>query len=385
MSETNGNNSSLFGNLQKTGLGLFANNNQGGLFGNNNQNTGTGGLFGCGNQNTGTGGLFGCDNQNTSKNSLFTGGLFGNNINEKDNLEKKAKPRSNNIFNEEIEKCKHKDNYIAYCTKSMLLNKIGLLCYNCLYNYHKEDISQCIPIEYNNFENYKKFYKDCINKHKNILKDKFDEIISMLEKYENEEIEDIYDLLEQKINLDDELPIEIPFIDRFEFAIKKKIMSLLENSLFNSIYYRCNTLNLYKKNLNELKISQYNPNENEIIKFKSLTDFNLCGVGIPNNLNGEENSIAINFYTGNNTRWQMLTTFEKKENLSLGIFTSYKIHIKANEEYTIEFKGIKNLNYISNDEEYNKNSNITINSNNAETILACLLIELNDNHYFLIN
>ena len=160
-------------------------------------------------------------------------------------------------------------------------------------------------------------------------------------------------------------------------------MLLLENSLFKSIY-RCNALNLYKNNLNELKISQKNPNDNEIIKFKSSTSFNLYGVGIPNNLNGEENSIAINFTENNWTR-QMLTTFEKKGNLSLGIFKSNKIHIKACEEYTVEFKGIKDLNYISNDEEYNKNSKITINSNNAETILACLLIELNDNHYFLIN
>ena len=384
MSKTNGNTVSLFGNEQKTSV-LF----QGGLFGNNNQNTC---LFGYNNETTSkgslsgntTGVLFGINNANNHGTSTLS--LFGSNINKNDNLEKKAEPRNNNNSDEKKEKCRHKDNYIAYCTKSKFWDEGGLLCYKCLYNYHKDHISQCIPIEYNNFENYKKFYKDCINKHKNILKDKFDEIISILEKYENEEIEDINDLFEQKINLDYELPIEIPFIDRFEFGIKKKIMSLLENSLFNSMY-RCNTLNLYKSILNELKISQYNPNDNEIIKFKSLTDFNLCGVGIPNNLNGEENSIAINVYTGkNNNRWQMLTTFEQKENLSLGIFKSNKIHIKANEEYTIEFKGIRDLNYISNDEEYNKNSKITINSNNAETILACLLIELNDNgNYFLIN
>ena len=61
MSKTNGNTVSLFGNEQKTSV-LF----QGGLFGNNNQNT-------C---------LFGYNNESTSKGSLSgntTGVLFGNN------------------------------------------------------------------------------------------------------------------------------------------------------------------------------------------------------------------------------------------------------------------------------------------------------------------
>jgi hypothetical protein len=264
------------------------------------------------------------------------------------------------------------DNYIAYCTKD-LKDEGGLLCYNCLYDYHNDHISQCIPIEFDNFENYKKYYKDHINKCKNILKDKFDEIISMLEKYEKEEIEDISNLFEQKIDLNYELPIEIPFIERFEIAINRKIMSLLDSLLFNrSVNY--NTLNLYKNNLNALKISQNNPNNSETIKIKSLIDFNLYGVGIPKIINDEENFIEIKLYKGNSLL-KTINQFEDKDNLSIGVIESGLIQIKKNEEYTFEFRGINDLNYVSNDEEYNKNSKITISSNNAETILACLIIE----------
>jgi len=67
--------------------------------------------------------------------------------------------------------------------------------------------------------------------------------------------------------------------------------------------------------------------------------------------------------------------FENYENLSIGLFDTNIIKINKNTDYYIEIKGIKNLDYISNDEDYNENTKLEINSNNQETILAGLIIE----------
>ena len=323
-----------------------------------------------------TASLFGTNNQS----ALFGQSLFSNS--NQNNLSKssdkeinsieKKEPRNNNISKDVKKKCEHTDNYIAYCIE-FLENEGGLVCYNCLYDYHKDHNSKCIPIEFNSFEKYKKFYKDHINKCKNILRDKFNEIISILDKYENEEIEDISNLFEQKINLKYELPIEIPFIERFEYAINKKIMSLLDDLLFkNTLNYKL--LNLYKNDLNSLKINQNNPNNSETITIKSSTSFNLHGIGIPKIIDNKENSIEIKIYHGNSLLLT-INQFENEDNLSFAKFRLLPLSFFQNDEYTIEFTGINNLNYISNDEEYNKNSKIKINSSNAETILACLLTQ----------
>ena len=44
-------------------------------------------------------------------------------------------------------------------------------------------------------------------------------------------------------------------------------------------------------------------------------------------------------------------------------------------DYSMSLEGIKNLDYISNDEEYNENTKLEINSNIQETVLAALIIE----------
>ena len=87
-----------FGNTKpqnQTGTGnLFgqSNNNQGGLFGANNQGNNQGGLFGANNQGNNQGGIFGANNQGNNQGNLFgannqgnnQGGLFGaNNQNNK--------------------------------------------------------------------------------------------------------------------------------------------------------------------------------------------------------------------------------------------------------------------------------------------------------------
>ena len=173
------------------------------------------------------------------------------------------------------------------------------------------------------------------------------------------------------VNLNFELPIEIPFMERFEIAIKNKILSLLNKVIFNDSIYFGKYLNLFKNDLKELKINQNNPNNSEIIKIKSSINFNLLGIGIPKILN-KDKSVEVNIYN-QNTLLEKITKFENNDNLS--IFHSNLIEIKNNDEYSIEIKGIDGLNYIDNEEEYNDISKIDINSNNQETILSCIIIE----------
>ena len=411
----NGNNNNqsgdrgLFGNNNQNTGGLFGNNNQnsGGLFGNNNQNTGglfgnnnnqqTGGLFGNSNQNTGR--LFGSGDQNSegglfdNNNSLNIGGLFRkthDNINSNNN---------NNIFgilqnNNEVivqennpikiprnnmrklikdrKKCIHENDFTSYYIEKED-DESGLLCYNCLYKYYKNDIQNCIPIKENNFENYKKFYKDCITKYKVNIQNLFKEIISEIEKYENEEIDNISTLLDEKVDLKFKLPVEIPFIERFEIAINRKIISLLDNKLFNCKINH-NYVNLYQNELKGLKFKKNNPNEKEIIKIRSSVDFNIFGIALPKIPENEENNIEMVLTSGNLTL-NKITKFENYENLSIGLFDTNIIKINKYTDYFIEIKGIKNLDYISDDEEYNENTKLEINSNNQETALAALIIE----------
>ena len=50
-----------------------------------------------------------------------------------------------------------------------------------------------------------------------------------------------------------------------------------------------------------------------------------------------------------------ITKFENYENLSIGLFDSNIIKINKNSDYFIEIKGIKNVDYISDDEKYTLN------------------------------
>ena len=66
--------------------------------------------------------------------------------------------KDNMLKNKKINKCNHKNFFSSYCLFDSK-NEGGLMCYECLYNYHKEHISKCIPIRKNNFTNYINFYK----------------------------------------------------------------------------------------------------------------------------------------------------------------------------------------------------------------------------------
>ena len=234
-------------------------------------------------------------------------------------------------------------------------------------------IKKILKVGYYSFENYKKFYKTCINKYKVNIKKIFKEIISVIEEYENEEIENISTLFDDKVDLKFELPVEISFIERFEIAINKKIISLLDNKLFNcKINHNC--VNLFQNELKELKFKENNPNEKEIIKIRSSIDFNIFGIALPKIPENEGNDIEMNLIS-DNIILNKIEKFENYENLSIGLFNTNKIKINKNTDYLIEIKGIKNLDYIRNDEEYNENTKLEISSNNQETILAALIIE----------
>lgn len=366
---------------------LFGNNySVGGLSGNHNpfirsirnNNKGTG-LFGNNNEDN--------ENYNNPKADIVSQGSKTNNIiefnnnnidelsenNSTQNIIANKNARNNKLSsNRNIIKCNHEKNFVCFCIENSK-NEGGLLCYECLFQYHKDHISKCIPINNNNFDNYKNFYKQFIKNYKINLKKKFDEIISKLEKYENEVIDNFSTLFEKNVDLEFELPIEVPFIERFEIAIKTKILSLLEEEIFdNVIHYNC--LNLFKNCLKDLKIEEKNPNYYESIKLKSDMDFNLLGIGIPKIPEEDKREIEVKIYKGNSLL-DKITEFENYENLSIGIFDSETIEIERGAEYSIELKGLKDLDYIKKEEKYNYESKIEICSSNSETLLACFIID----------
>ena len=228
----------------------------------------------------------------------------------------------------------------------------------------------------NNFENYKHQYKQYINKKKINIKKQFDEIISKLNEYENEVIDNISELFEEKVDLDFDLPVKISFIERFENAINRKISSLIETISFSSLV-NPNCINLFKNELDDLKFSENNPNYFETLKLKSSINFNLKGIGLPKFGDIENNAVEVKIYKGNVLLGE-ITKFQNFDNLSVGYFKSTDsdfIEVESDTEYSLIIKGIKNMDYVSNEEEYNDKTKIQIYSSNWETILVCLVIE----------
>ena len=293
-----------------------------------------------------------------------------------------SKNIENSLILEKEEKCKcnHKKYFASFCIDDPI-EEGGLMCYECLYKYHKNHISKCIPIKTDYFPIYKNHYKNCIKKYKEKLTNKFDKIISLLDNYENEEMEDISYLLEKKLDISFELPIEIPFIERLEIGVNKKISSIVEREIINiqndnHYNYSVIYLNLFQNELKKLKLIENNSKDTETIKFRSSVNLNLLGLGIPKIKEGKEEDIEVNLFKDNNLLEDKLK-FENNDNLSVGIFESGKIEVIKDNEYSIMFKYIKDFTCISREEKHNDNSKITAKSNNPESILACLIIELN--------
>lgn len=306
-------------------------------------------------------------------------------------IEKNVKPFENKNMSKNIEnsliiekeekcKCNHKKYFASFCIDDPI-EEGGLMCYECLYKYHKNHISKCIPIKTDYFPIYKNHYKNCIKKYKEKLTNKFEKIISLLDNYENEEMEDISYLLEKKLDISFELPIEIPFIERLEIGVNKKISSIVEREIINiqndnHYNYSVIYLNLFQNELKKLKLIENNSKDTETIKFRSSVNLNLLGLGIPKIKEGKEEDIEVNLFKDNSLLEDKLK-FENNDNLSVGIFESGKIEVIKDNEYSIMFKYIKDFTCISREEKHNDNSKITAKSNNPESILACLIIELN--------
>jgi len=293
-----------------------------------------------------------------------------------------SKNIENSLIIEKEEKCKcnHKKYFASFCIDDPI-EEGGLMCYECLYKYHKNHISKCIPIKTDYFPIYKNHYKNCIKKYKEKLTNKFEKIISLLDNYENEEMEDISYLLEKKLDISFELPIEIPFIERLEIGVNKKISSIVEREIINiqndnHYNYSVIYLNLFQNELKKLKLIENNSKDTETIKFRSSVNLNLLGLGIPKIKEGKEEDIEVYLFKDNSLLEDKLK-FENNDNLSVGIFESGKIEVIKDNEYSIMFKYIKNFTCISREEKHNDNSKITAKSNNPESILACLIIELN--------
>ena len=280
--------------------------------------------------------------------------------------------RNNENIPKKIYKCCHKRFFVSYCTSNSE-NDGGLICYECLYKYHGDHISKCLPIKKNAFNFYKNHYKRCINKYRNNLKNLFDRMQYILDYFENETIDEISTFFEKKLNLNFDLPIEIPFKDRFEMAVNRKLTSLF-NKQIN--IYNNNCLNLFQGEFETLYYKGGNPNKLENIILKSSYNFDLLGIGIPILNNQNEKSIKIKVYKEDYLlESEIRFSTDSQKRLSKLIFNTKPINIESEVEYRIEINGIYGLPFISNFELYNKNSKIKINSSNSETMLACLIIK----------
>ena len=319
-------------------------------------------------------------NDNAKSCNPFCDSLFGikeknDNTNSKDDNHNFTIRKSNNQSQKEnIIKCNHKNYFTSYCLLDSK-NIGGLMCYECLYKYHKDHISQCIPIRKKLFNYYSNFYRVTINKYKEYLKCMFYEIIKFIDDYfGNDKISDISSLLEEKVNLNFELPIEVPFIERFEIAINSKISSIL-NKKFEDLFNINKYLNLFKCELKNLSYCENNPNSSERIKIESSVNFKLVGFGIPRIKKVDLANIKFKFYKGNKIIKNGIEYFNEKDFFCILPFASNPIEVESNTEYFIEFEGIGGLSYICDEEEYNDNSKIKITSNNRETFLSCLIIK----------
>lgn len=301
-------------------------------------------------------------------------GRITNNINlfnADNNEKKKAKNNSVESQKKKNKKCSHNKYFTSYCI-SEKEDISHLMCYECLYRYHKKGISKCIPIKMDYFEKYKKYYKELISEYKNNIKIKFEKIIDILDDYENEEIKDISSLFEDKLDLNFELPIEIPFIERFKIATNRKLSKVLDNQ-YESL--KINFLNLFENNLKDLKAEENNPNDSETVIFKSSVDFNLLGIGIPKTSEKEKEKLEIEIYKENYLLKEEIKYSENEDLFLTLIMFDYPIKIVKNMEYSIKMNFIEGFNYIANEENYNIDSKIEINSDNNETILCCFIIE----------
>ena len=313
--------------------------------------------------------LFTTQTSSSSENTNFKF-LFGNG-----NSEKK---RTNAKFltnQKPFGKCNHFEKYCAFCPKE----GIGLICYDCIYEY---DLKDCIPLK-KNIDYYKEISINYINEIKNVLKNK---LINKLDEF-FKAIEIIFvksnnfDSLLKKLDINFGLPIEIPFEDRIKIGINKRISKF--KNIFSKEIELDNLINIYESKLEDLKIKLSYPSINEIIEISSRTPFTLKGFGIPKISKEIINNIKISYQqtsgnifgknNNNSTPRNIEFTIEEKDDLSLIKFDD-SIDIDSN--YSIfTFEGISGISYIDNENEFiTIHNNIDFSSRNQESIIACILV-----------
>ena len=354
----------LFGNNSSQSFGLF----------NNNKNSQTNPFNGI-NSSQSTG-LFNNNknSQNNTFNTLFN--PFNDNNFQTNNIgDFEEKNRTNKKMNKTFIKCNHINQFCAFCPKE----EIGLICYKCIYKYNIEN-NNCIPIE-KNFDYYKNIYKNQLNIIKDKIKNKFNEFLLEIEKL-SDNLENIQSLIE-KIDLNFVLPIEVSFEERLEIGINKTISKMVNNLIKDqkSTFY----LNLYETKLKNLKFNNLYPYKEENILIESQIPFIMKGIGIPKL--SKENKENINIVLTRKKKVGLFSTnepeinipaeikeTEENKNLTIGILKE-SVNIQPNEEYSIKISGLNSCTYIDNEEEYNLNNKILIQSNNDKSILACLILE----------
>ena len=142
-------------------------------------------------------------------------------------------------------------------------------------------------------------------------------------------------------------------------------------------------LNIYETKLKNLKFKTSYPHKEENIAIKSKIPFILKGIGIPKVSKEIKDNIKISLsikslaFLLNEPEKIIpieLKDSEETNNLSIGILEN-PVNIETNKNYKIKFSGINLCTYIDNEEEYNIHNKILVESDNDESILACLILE----------
>lgn len=138
-----------------------------------------------------------------------TNNLFiSNNLNELNFNIEVFKTNEKKIIKDAL-KCNHIGKYCAFCLKE----KIGPICYDCIYQYNLNN-NDCIPMK-ENFDFYKKVYENQFVWIKEKVKKLYDTILKELDKFKLDSSDNI-ETLTKKIDLSFELPIEVPLEERIE-------------------------------------------------------------------------------------------------------------------------------------------------------------------------
>ena len=311
--------------------------------------------------------------------NLFSNNIFSFNNNNQDST---FEINSKKIIPNSIQ-CNHVNKYVAYNT----IDIAGPICYSCIHKYNLQN-ENCIPIE-ENYEYYKNIYQNYLNLFKERINNVFTEFLEEIDKLNVDKFDNFYTLFDN-LELNFVLPIEVSLEERIEIGISKKLLKMVKN-LNNKIYEELpySFLNLYETKLKDLKTKNSYSYDCEKFTLNSEIPFTLRGFAIPkiskeledNNLitfNCKNNNIQSNSLFFNSSLLLNNKIYIKeskiKKNLTI-IKLENAIDIKKNQEYQMTISGIKGLTYIDNKEKYNIYKKISIQSENKENILACLIIE----------